>query len=163
MKTEMKANLIILLLSVIIFTGIYLWKVKFNKEIPIYGIQQLIEIEDFIFYTGKPEEGYTKRNTLLQIVVRNTSRRPIAFTPYRTGNIAEDAYKHYYLFLEVQGRIYEVEGRFLKVNPTDGTKKYDLPGNLYLDIPINEINQYTYLLIASDKKAEDVLFKISLN
>jgi hypothetical protein len=56
-----------------------------------------------------------------------------------------------------------IEGEFLAVYPTDGTSKYDVPGNLYLDIPIDEINQYVFLIITRDKKAEDVLFKISLN
>jgi len=159
-------NYTIIISAVILFALIVIFFAEDNgsgSSVPVYSLGQTINTGDFIFYTGNPEEGYTKTNTLLQIVVRNTSRQSIAFTPYRTGNIAEDAYKHYFLFLEVDGRIYEVEGRFLKVNPTDGTSKYDVPGNLYLDIPINEINQYTYLLIASDKIAEDVLFKIKLN
>ncbi|KUG25577.1 hypothetical protein ASZ90_004595 [hydrocarbon metagenome] len=159
-------NYTIIISAVVLFALIVFFYAEDNgsgSSVPVYSAGQTINIGDFIILISKPEEGYRKENTLVKITVRNLTDNPIAVTSYLTGNTAEDIYNHYYLFLEQNGKIYEIEGEFIKVNPTDGTTKYDAFGNLYFDIPVSEINQYTYLLITSDKKAEDVICKIKLN
>lgn len=159
-------NYMIIISAAVLFALIIFFYAEDNgsgSSVPVYTAGQTINTGDFIILISNPEEGYRKENTLVKITVRNLTDKPIAVTSYLTGNTAEDIYNHYYLFLELSGKIYEIEGEFIKANPTDGTSKYDAFGNLYLDIPVSEINQYTYLRITSDKKAEDVICKIKLN
>lgn len=163
---RINTNYLIILFAVILFTFIIFFYAEDNRSgssVPVYSAGQTINTGDFIILISNPEEGYRKKNSLVKITVRNLTDKPIAVTSYLTGNTAEDIYRHYYLFLELNGKIYEIEGEFIKVNPTDGTTKYDAFGILNFDIPVSEINQYTYLLITSDKKAEDVICKIKLN
>ena len=167
-KVDMKRispNYLIIFFAIVLFSMIILMNadIDFSEDVPVYSTGETINTEDFLFYASYPVKGYNEKTTLLKIGVRNLTDKPIAVTSYLTGNTSEDIYDHYFLFMERKGKIYPIEGEFLTVNPTDGTKKYDVPGNLYLDIPIEKINQYTYLLISSDKKAEDVILKINLN
>lgn len=162
---KININYTIIISAAVLFALIVFFYAEDNgsgSSVPIYSAGQTINTGDFIVLISKPEEGYRKENTLVKITVRNLTDKPIAVTSYLTGNTAEDIFQHYFLFLELNEKIYEIEGEFIKVNPTDGTTKYDAFGNLYLDIPVNEINQYTYLLITSDKQTDDVICKIKL-
>lgn len=159
-------NYTIIISAAVLFALIVFFYAEDNgsgSSVPVYSAGQTINTGDFIILISKPEEGYRRENSLVKITVRNLTDKPIAVTSYLTGNTAEDIYQHYYLFLELNGKIYEIEGEFIKVNPTDGTSKYDAFGILNFDIPVNEINQYTRILITSDKKAENVICKVKLN
>lgn len=163
---KISINYTIIISAVVLFALIVFFYAEDNgsgSSVPVYSAGQTINTGDFIILISKPEEGYRKGNSLVKITVRNLTDKPIAVTSYLTGNKAEDIYQHYYLFLELNGKIYETEGEFIMVNPTDGTTKYDAFGILNFDIPVSEINQYTYLLITSDKKAENLICKIKLN
>lgn len=157
-------NYLIIIFAVILFSVVVLMNtdIDFSKEIPVYKTGEAIDTDSFIFFCVEPEKGYSEETTLLRIAVRNLTNKPIAVTSYLTGNTSEDIYDHYFMFLENRGKIYPIEGEFLAVKPTDGTKKYDVAGNLYLDIPLNQIAQGVYLIVSEDKKANDILFKVSL-
>jgi len=161
---KLNPNYLIIIFAIFLFTGIILMDsdIDFSVDVSVYSTGEAINTGDFIFYAADPVKGYNEKTSLLKIVVRNLTSKPIAVTSYLTGNTTENIYDHYFLFLEQEGNTYPVEGEFLAVYPSNGTNTYTERGNFYLKIPIEQVNQYTYLLITSDKKAEDVICKISL-